>query len=125
MKKKIMSFLLVAAATVSLGVAANAAVGDTVQGSGGGTSYHGHVEGSNTDYGCYGETYTWRDSGSRNVYAYVEVVNGDGEQIGAGKANTGSNYADSGCVSRKSGENAYGSCGTSDSSTRTFCRLYE
>lgn len=125
MKKKVMSILLVAGMVLSTGVLAHASQGPTVGGqSGKGTSYTGFVRGDTSSYGANAETYTFRQSGTENVYAYVEIVNSQGYKIGSGQEGTGTTSAYSGVITRGGGVNAYGSCGTATGSSRAFAHLY-
>lgn len=124
MNKKIKTFGLTLGLLASIGVCASAAIGPTASGqSGGGTGYSGYVEGDIGFSSCYAATTTTRTYGTEDVYAYVEVVNKDGYAIGSGSANTGTDYAYSGTITRSGGKNAYGSIGTASGSSRTFTAL--
>lgn len=112
------------ALVVSGGVIAFADMCNTVKGISGDTEFHGYVEGGKTKYGCYAAITTIREKGTKDVYAYVEIVKSKGRRIGTGAWNTGKDRAYSGTETEDNGTNAYGSVGTADSNARIYTRLY-
>lgn len=123
MKKTLSTICLTAGILLSTATMAFATQGATVSGVSGNMKYHGAVDGVVNSNGCDAETKCWRDSGTAQTYAYVEVVNGSGYRIGNGEQNIGNNYACSGTICHGDGRNAYGSIGTPGGTLRVFCHL--